>query len=191
MINHSIGNNKTMFDLFNMINPNCYQAFIIKSIIENNKLEAIQCCEELETAITYYRWETKSTSSRYIDALICNSDLEVWQRKAIFHIIDCHTSECSKVIQDEINRENAQINATSISSCDSDSDSTDRCVNTNHHKEDSSESDSEYSSNNLTDNKQFEVKEDYNFNRDKRLYESIMKMLYPASPFYVRIPRCL
>ena len=37
MINPIISHNKTLFDIFNMINPNCYQALIIQAIIEDRK----------------------------------------------------------------------------------------------------------------------------------------------------------
>lgn len=105
MCNHPISNGKTMFDIFNMVNPNCYQAFIIQSIIECKKHEAIQYCDELMTAIEYYKWEVSSKHGSYIDSLICESNLEKWQKIAIIHIISNDVKSCKSVIEGEIERE--------------------------------------------------------------------------------------
>ena len=96
--NHSIGHNKTMFDLFNMINPNCYQAFIIKCIIESNPTDAIQYCDELSTAINLYKWDVSCKQSDYIDKLICESNLNSWQKKAIMYIISNDVEKCKDIL---------------------------------------------------------------------------------------------
>ena len=105
MSNHPISNGKTVYDIFNMINPNCYQAFIIMYVIENKKEEAIRCCDELRTAIEYYKWDSSGTQSSYIDALICDSNLEKWQKIAIIHIIANNIDACKKTILNEIESE--------------------------------------------------------------------------------------
>lgn len=105
MSNHPISHGKTVFDLFNMINPNCYQAFIIQCIIENKKEEAIQYCDELSTAIEYYKWDAAGKQSSYIDQLICESDLQKWQKIAIIYIISNNVEQCKKVIESELNNE--------------------------------------------------------------------------------------
>lgn len=105
MCNYHISNNKTMFDIFNMINPNCYQAFIIKSIIENRKQEAIKYCDELSVAFEYYKWDTSPKQSNYIDALICESDLKKWQKIAIIHIIANDIKECKSILENELQSE--------------------------------------------------------------------------------------
>lgn len=105
MSNHPISNGKTVYDIFNMINPNCYQAFIIMYIIENKKEEAIRCCDELRTAIEYYKWDSAGKQSSYIDALICDSNLEKWQKIAIIHIIANNIDLCKKAILNEIESE--------------------------------------------------------------------------------------
>lgn len=102
MSNHPISHGKTVFDLFNMINPNCYQAFIIQCIIENKKEEAIQYCDELSTAIEYYKWNASGKQSSYIDQLICESDLDKWKKIAIIYIISNNVEQCKKVIADQI-----------------------------------------------------------------------------------------
>lgn len=102
MSNHTISHGKTIFDIFNMINPNCYQAFIIQCIIENKKEEAIQYCDELLTAIEYYKWESKTSQSSYIDSLICESQLEKWQKLAIIHIIANEVIPCKSIIENKI-----------------------------------------------------------------------------------------
>lgn len=102
MSNHTISHGKTIFDIFNMINPNCYQAFIIQCIIENKKEEAIQYCDELLTAIEYYKWESKTSQSSYIDSLICESQLEKWQKLAIIHIIANEVNPCKSIIESKI-----------------------------------------------------------------------------------------
>lgn len=100
-----IGNGKTLFDLFNMINPNCYQAFIIQCIIENKKEEAIQYCDELLVAFEYYKWDSCGKQSGYIDSLICDSNLDKWKKIAIIHIIANDVEKCKKIIEDEIENE--------------------------------------------------------------------------------------
>lgn len=102
MSNHTISHGKTIFDIFNMINPNCYQAFIIQCIIENKKEEAIQYCDELLTAIEYYKWESKTSQSSYIDSLICESQLDKWQKLAIIHIIANEVIPCKSIIENKI-----------------------------------------------------------------------------------------
>lgn len=105
MSNHAISHGKTMFDIFNMINPNCYQSLAIQAIIENKKEEAIYCCNELLTAIEYYKWDSSGKQTNYIDALICDSDLKKWQKIAIIHIIANDVDSCKKAILDEIEYE--------------------------------------------------------------------------------------
>ena len=69
MINHIITKDKTMFDLFNMIQPNCYQAYIIQCIIEDRKQDAISYCNELQTAVNYYKWNVQNNTTDYTDCL--------------------------------------------------------------------------------------------------------------------------
>lgn len=102
MSNHAISNGKTLFDLFNMINPNCYQAFIIQCIIENKKEEAIQYCDELSTAIEYYKWDVERKQSSYIDSLVCDSQFEKWQKIAIIYIISNDVEKCKETINNQI-----------------------------------------------------------------------------------------
>ena len=105
MSNHPISYDKTIYDVFNMINPNCYQAFIIQYIIENRKQEAIQCCDELSVAFEYYKWDSSGKQSSYIDSLICQSNLAKWQKIAIIHIIANDVKSCKQVIESEIEYE--------------------------------------------------------------------------------------
>lgn len=109
MSNHAISHGKTMFDIFNMINPNCYQSLAIQAIIENKKEEAIYCCNELRTAIEYYKWDSSGKQTNYIDALICDSYLKKWQKIAIIHIIANNIDLCKKAILDEIESEKESI----------------------------------------------------------------------------------
>ena len=102
MSNHLISHDKTLFDLFNMINPNCYQAFIIQYIIENKKEEAIKCCDELTIAFDYYKWDSSGKQSSYIDSLVCESNLAKWQKLAIIHIIANDVKSCKQTIENEI-----------------------------------------------------------------------------------------
>jgi len=102
MSNHLISHDKTLFDLFNMINPNCYQAFIIQYIIENKKEEAIKCCDELTIAFEYYKWDSSGKQSSYIDSLVCESNLAKWQKLAIIHIIANDVKSCKQTIENEI-----------------------------------------------------------------------------------------
>ena len=108
MSNHPISHGKTVYDLFNMINPNCYQAFIIQYIIENRKQEALQCCDELSVAFEHYKWDSQGKQSSYIDALICESNLEKWKKIAIIHIIANDIKSCKNVIECEIEEENKE-----------------------------------------------------------------------------------
>lgn len=108
MSNHTLSHGKTVFDIFNMINPNCYQAFIIQCIIENKKEEAIQYCNELETAIEYYKWDSKCKQSSYIDQLICESDLVKWQKFAIIYIMSNNTKLCKSILEEAINDEHEE-----------------------------------------------------------------------------------
>jgi hypothetical protein len=85
-----------------MINPNCYQAFIIQCIIENKKEEAIQYCDELSTAIEFYKWEPKTSQSSYVDSLICESQLEKWQKLSIIHIIANEIAACKSILEEKI-----------------------------------------------------------------------------------------
>ena len=105
MSNHTISNGKTLFDLFNMLNPNCYQAFIIQCIIENKKEEAIQYCNELSIAVEYYKWNVERKQSSYIDSLICESQFEKWQKIAIIYIISNDVNKCKEVIESEIEKD--------------------------------------------------------------------------------------
>ena len=81
MSNHTISHGKTVYDIFNMINPNCYQAF------------------------EYYKWDTSGKQSSYVDSLICESNLDKWQKVAIIHIIANDVKSCKKAIQDELDSE--------------------------------------------------------------------------------------
>lgn len=110
MSNHLISHDKTLYDIFNMINPNCYQAFIIQYIIENRKQEAIQCCDELSVAFEYYKWDSSGKQSSYIDSLICESNLEKWQKIAIIHIIANNAKLCKAAIESEIESEKEATN---------------------------------------------------------------------------------
>lgn len=102
MINPIISHNKTLFDIFNMINPNCYQALIIQAIIEDRKEEAIQLCDELSTAFEYYKWESSAEQSGYTDALICDSSLDQWKKLAIIRIISNNVKQCKEIIKKEV-----------------------------------------------------------------------------------------
>ena len=99
MINHIITKDKTMFDLFNMIQPNCYQAYIIQCIIEDRKQDAISYCNELQTAVNYYKWDIHNNTTDYTDCLICNSELEQWQKIALLHIVSNEYNKCKDVIE--------------------------------------------------------------------------------------------
>lgn len=105
MSNHIISHGKTMFDIFNMINPNCYQALIIQAIIENKKEEAIQFCDELSTAFEYYKWDSTGKQSGYTDGLICDSNLEKWQKLALIRIISNNVNQCKEILEKEINHD--------------------------------------------------------------------------------------
>ena len=110
MVNHPISHGKTLFDIFNMLNPNCYQAFIIQCIIEDKKEEAVKYCDELTTAINYYKWESKDVSTKYTDALVSESDLEKWQKLSIIYIMSSNIEQCKNVIKDEIQSEKEEAN---------------------------------------------------------------------------------
>lgn len=110
MVNHPISHGKTLFDVFNMLNPNCYQAFIIQCIVEDKKEEAIQYCDELTTAINYYKWESKDVSTKYTDALVSESDLKRWQKLSIIYIMSSNIEQCKNVIKGEIQFEKEEAN---------------------------------------------------------------------------------
>jgi hypothetical protein len=114
MSNHAISHGKTLFDIFNMINPNCYQAFIMNAIIENKKELALQYCDELSTALEYYKWDSKSKQSSYTDSLICESNLLKWQKNAIMYIVSNNVNLCKNVINDEIAEENKKCNKSQL-----------------------------------------------------------------------------
>lgn len=108
MSNHQISHGKTLYDLFNLLNPNCYQALIIQYIIENKKEEAVRCCDELATAFEYYKWDSTSKQSDYVDALVCESNLSKWQKLAIIQIISNNVSQCKSTIEAEIVNEQSE-----------------------------------------------------------------------------------
>jgi len=105
MSSHVISHGKTMFDIFNMINPNCYQALIMRAIIENKKDEALQFCDELSTAFNYYKWDSTGKQNSYTDGLICDSNLEKWQKLALIRIISNNVDQCKAIILDELESE--------------------------------------------------------------------------------------
>jgi hypothetical protein len=107
MSNHAISHGKTMFDIFNMINPNCYQALIIQAIIENKKEEAIQFCDELATAFEYYKWDSAGKQSSYTDGLICDSNLEQWKKLALIRIISNNVKQCRDILEKEVENDRA------------------------------------------------------------------------------------
>lgn len=94
MQNINLSCDKTLFDLFNMVNPNCYQAMIIQDIIDNNIDDAIKHCNALQTAIEYYKWSSDDKNTDYIDSLICQSGLERWQKIAIMYALGNDISKC-------------------------------------------------------------------------------------------------
>ena len=102
MSNHVISHGKTMFDIFNMINPNCYQALIIQAIIENKKEEAVQFCNELEVAFNHYKWDSSGKQSSYIDTLVCESNLDQWKKLALIRIISNNVKQCRDILEKEI-----------------------------------------------------------------------------------------
>lgn len=93
-----LSDNKSIFDLFNMVNPNCYQACAIQSVIANDKDLAIKYCDELENAIKYYKWDKSDKNTDYIDSLICQSNLEKWQKLAIMYILGNNTDKCKDLL---------------------------------------------------------------------------------------------
>ena len=115
MINYTFKDNKTLLDLFNIINPNCYQALIINAIITDNKDDAIKYCNVLKTAIQYYNWDATGKQTTYIDQLICTSDLSKWQKEAILYIIANDTKKCIHTINAEKDREINSLKANSNS----------------------------------------------------------------------------
>lgn len=123
MINHIITKDKTMFDLFNMIQPNCYQAYIIQCIIEDRKQDAISYCNELQTAVDYYKWNVHNNTTDYTDCLICNSELEQWQKIALLHIVSNDYNKCKYTIELEIAKLE-RMNSTKF-------DCVNRCMNDN------------------------------------------------------------
>ena len=94
-----ISNEKTLFDIFNMINPNCYQALVMKSIMDYNKEAILFFCDKLMEAAEYYKWDISYKKNDYIDSLICVSNLEPWQKKAMLHIIANDISNCKKEVE--------------------------------------------------------------------------------------------
>ena len=123
MINHIITKDKTMFYLFNMIQPNCYQAYIIQCIIEDRKQDAISYCNELQTAVNYYKWNVHNNTTDYTDCLICNSELEQWQKIALLHIVSNDYNKCKDIIELEIAKLE-RMNSTKF-------DCVNRCMNDN------------------------------------------------------------
>lgn len=109
MINHPISHNKSMFDLFNMINPSCYQAYIIQCIIEDKKEDALRYCDELSTAFEYYKWDSSGKQSDYIDSLICESNFDKWQKMAIIYIISNDIVKCKNIIKNQISLEQEDL----------------------------------------------------------------------------------
>ena len=109
MSNHPISHDKSMFDLFNMINPNCYQAYIIQCIIEDKKEDALRYCEELSTAFEYYKWDSSGKQSDYIDSLICESNFDKWQKMAIIYIISNDIVKCKNIIKNQISLEQEDL----------------------------------------------------------------------------------
>ena len=97
---------KTLFDLFNMTNPNCYQAMIIQDVIENHFSDAIDHCKALQVAIEYYKWNSEDKNTDYIDSLICQSGLERWQKIAIMHVLGNNPNKCIECIESELARQN-------------------------------------------------------------------------------------
>lgn len=105
---------KSIFDLFNMTNPNCYQAMIIQDIIDSNLEEAIMNCNNLLTAIEYYKWDTSDKNTAYIDSLICQSSLDRWQKIAIMYVLGSNVKKCiecleSELVKPELTRSNLSI----------------------------------------------------------------------------------
>ncbi len=126
MNNYKFSNDKSLFDLFNMINPNCYQALIINSIIEDNKTDCLKYLDELKTAFELYKWSSDDKSTAYIDQLICNSDLNTWQKTAIMHIISNNVIKCQETINKEINRlKQNELNANKVNQ----SQNYSKCIN--------------------------------------------------------------
>lgn len=109
MSNHPISHDKSMFDLFNMINPNCYQAYIIQCIIEDKKEDALRYCDELSTAFEYYKWDSSGKQSDYIDSLICESNFDKWQKMAIIYIISNDIVKCKNIIKNQISLEQEDL----------------------------------------------------------------------------------
>lgn len=109
MSNHPISHDKSMFDLFNMINPNCYQAYIIQCIIEDKKEDALRYCDELSTAFEYYKWDSSGKQSDYIDSLICESNFNKWQKMAIIYIISNDIVKCKNIIKNQISLEQEDL----------------------------------------------------------------------------------
>lgn len=104
-INHKLSCGKTLFDLFNMVNPNCYQAMIIQDVIENHFSDAIDHCKALQVAIEYYKWNSEDKNTDYIDSLICQSGLERWQKIAIMHVLGSNMKKCIECIESELTRQ--------------------------------------------------------------------------------------
>ena len=75
--------------------------FAIKSY---NKQDKLKYLNELKIAFELYKWSSDDKSTPYIDQLICNSDLNTWQKTAIMHIISNNVIKCQETINKEINR---------------------------------------------------------------------------------------
>lgn len=106
MKNYNLFGDKSLFDLFNMVNPNCYQAMIIQDIIEDNIDSAIENCKALQVAVEYYKWETKDKNADYIDSLICQSGLDKWQKIAIMHALGSDINKCIEYLESELKQRN-------------------------------------------------------------------------------------
>ena len=117
MINYTISHGKTLFDIFNMINPNCYQALVAKAIIEDKKEEAIRLCDELSTALKYYNWDATGAQSSYVDALICESSFDEWKKHALIRIISNNVAQCKEILEKEIENDRRASQAKSEHSC--------------------------------------------------------------------------
>lgn len=94
-----ISGGKTLFDMFSMINPNCYQTLIMKSIVDGDKNGVLFYCDKLAETVKYYKWDIAYKKNDYIDSLICMSELELWQKRALLYIISNDTDNCKREIE--------------------------------------------------------------------------------------------
>lgn len=99
MIDYTFSGDKTLSDIFNMVNPNSYQTLAIIAIIENKKSDAIQYLKDLEIAYKYYKWDSSDKNSDYIDSLICQSSLEKWQKIAIMYTLGNDIDKCIEYLK--------------------------------------------------------------------------------------------